>query len=217
MAAVSALSVVLLFVLMVKAANMLAAVAWSFLAGAVWSQFDSGKKLGQRSRPVAVSVLWACAMLPFLLQTHGRTLAGISLLSFAGLVIVALALKYFAIRIALWMSGLRAPDVRSLAFLNLPSGESAVLVLGFGVTRWNLDGPLYFSVLVFALASMIVGPVIARWVKPQRPAGAYRVMKVFLLLVGLSMGLASLRLEAATDNIVPPPATEAVYNSTIIR
>ncbi len=207
--------VALVFILTLKAANILAAVAWAFLAGAIWSQFALGRKLGVRSRPIAESLLWACALLPLFLQVHGRTLEGTSIYLFAGFIVVALVIKYSAIGLAVRLSGLRGLEAGRLTSLSLASGESAILALGFGVTRWSLDGPLYFSVLGFVVVSMIIGPVLGKWVTSLKSSPAVRAMKVLLLLACLLTALSSKRLEAASDNVGASPATEAKQNSTL--
>jgi soluble lytic murein transglycosylase-like protein len=91
------------------------------------------------------------------LQPHGRSVTRLPLL--LGVIIAALLVKFAVSAIAARFGGYAARDARVMAVSTLASGEIAVALLAFGLTRWVIDGPEYFAVLFFALLSMIASPI----------------------------------------------------------
>ncbi len=138
--------------------------AWSFIAGAVLVRKGPGSKLTAASRPVtsiAVAVLLSFAFLPLLLQSHGRSLNDKTLVF--SLVSAALVCKFAAAWAGARMAGALGAEARKIAAATLASGEVGILLLGFGVTRWAIDGQLYFGILTFAFISMLLSPVLWRF------------------------------------------------------
>jgi len=101
------------------------------------------------------------AFLPLLLQAHGRSLNN-TMFVFAA-VITALAYKFAAVWVGARVSGASRSDARVIAAAMLASGEVAVIFLGFGVTKWVIDGPFYFGILIYAFASTLLGQTQQRF------------------------------------------------------
>ena len=149
---------VLIFGLAVITTNQLAVFAWAFVAGALWQRSEIGTRFGDGSRPAASATLISLAFVPLMLQTHGRDLIGVStLIVFAVFVIT---IKMFVA----WLSITHVTRSKQLVMrvavmLALP-GEIAIALLGFGITRWAITGPVYFPILGYALISTILSPAI---------------------------------------------------------
>jgi len=77
--------------------------------------------------------------------------------------------KFAMSAMAARLGGYAARDARAMAVSTLASGEMAVALLAFGLTRWVIDGPEYFAVLFFALLSMIASPIA--WKAANRNQG----------------------------------------------
>ena len=46
----------------------------------------------------------------------------------------------------------------------LSPGEVAIVLLGFAVTGWAVDGPAYYGLVAFTLLALALGPVVGRLV-----------------------------------------------------
>jgi|GEM_PF-1606294 len=147
---------VLVFVLARTAIGELGALVWSFVAGALFTRSEVGKRAASY-RPFAAAMFLSVVFLPMFLQAHGRTVTRSPLL--LGVILAALIAKFAGSAIAARLSGYAARDARVMAASTLASGEIAVALLAFGLTRWVIDGPEYFAVLFFALLSMIASPI----------------------------------------------------------
>ena len=150
---------VLLFVLGRTALGELGALAWSFMAGALFTRSEVGKRVAGY-KPAAAAMFLSAAFLPMFLQAHGRAVTRLPLL--LGVIITALIVKFAASAIAARLGGYAARDARVMAVSTLASGEVAIALLAFGLTRWVIDGPEYFAVLFFAMISMIGSPIAWR-------------------------------------------------------
>jgi Kef-type K+ transport system membrane component KefB len=150
---------VLLFVLGRAALGELGALAWSFLAGVLFTRSEIGKR-APSYRPAAGAMFLSLAFLPMFLQLHGRSMTRLPVVG--GAIVGGLILKFAVSTIAGRAAGYSGRDARELAASTLASGELAVALLAFGLTRWVIDGPEYFGVLFFALLSMIVSPIAWR-------------------------------------------------------
>lgn len=150
---------VLVFVLGRTALGELGALAWSFMGGALFTRCEVGKRVAGH-KPAAAAMFLSVVFLPMFLQAHGRTVTRLPLL--LGVIIAALIVKFAASAIAARLGGYAARDARVMAVSTLGSGEMAVALLAFGLTRWVIDGPEYFAVLFFALLSMIASPIARR-------------------------------------------------------
>ena len=136
-----------------------ALLAWSFMAGALFTRSEVGKRVASY-KPAAAAMFLSVAFLPMFLQPHGRTVTRLPLL--LGVIIAALIVKFAASAIAARLGGYAARDARAMAVSTLASGEVAVALLAFGLTRWVIDGPEYFAVLFFTLLSMNASPIAWR-------------------------------------------------------
>ena len=149
---------VLIFGLTLITTNQLAAFAWAFVAGALWQRSEIGMKFGEGSRPAASATLMSLAFVPLILQTHGRGLTGLSTLIV--FVVFVMAIKI----LVAWLSIMHvAPSkqtaIRLAVMLTFP-GEIAIALLGFGITRWAITGPAYFSILGYAVISTFLIPAV---------------------------------------------------------
>jgi Kef-type K+ transport system membrane component KefB len=156
---------ILIFALAAITTNQLGALAWAFVAGALWRSGEIGKRFGESKRPLASATLISFVFLPVLLQSHGRRLTG-----FLGLIIAvlaAMALKWVFVWVGTRSSGTssRAAMCNSAAMVG--PGEVAILFLGFGITRWVIDPRVYFGILGFALLSSVLIPLV--WHSASKP------------------------------------------------
>jgi Kef-type K+ transport system membrane component KefB len=156
---------ILIFALAAITTNQLGALAWAFVAGALWRSGEIGKRFGESKRPLASATLISFVFLPVLLQSHGRRLTG-----FLGLIIAVLAamvLKWVFVWVGMRSSGTssRAAMCNSAAMVG--PGEVAILFLGFGITRWVIDPRVYFGILGFALLSSVLIPLV--WHSASKP------------------------------------------------
>lgn len=150
---------VLVFVLGRTALGELGALAWSFMAGALFTRSEMGKRVAGY-KPAAAAMFLSVVFLPMFLQPHGRTVTRLPLLF--GVIIAALIVKFAASAIAARLGGYSARDACEMAVSTLASGEMAIALLAFGLTRWVIDGPEYFAVLFFALLSTIASSIARR-------------------------------------------------------
>jgi Kef-type K+ transport system membrane component KefB len=151
---------ILIFALAAITTNQLGALAWAFVAGALWRSGEIGKRFGESKRPLASATLISFVFLPVLLQSHGRRLTG-----FLGLIIAVLAamvLKW----VFVWV-GMTSRAAMHAAAAMVGPGEVAILFLGFGITRWVIDPRVYFGILGFALLSSVLIPLV--WHSASKP------------------------------------------------
>lgn len=151
---------VLLFVLAASAVGQLAAFVWAFVAGAVWNRGGAGVGFAAKGRPAASALLVAFALLPLLLQTHGRGVSNWPLLLAA--VLITLVVKFVLVRAGARTGGAAGEGAGRLAAASLAPVEIAPAALGAAVSTWNVGGEVYFGVLLFTLLSFVAGPLAAR-------------------------------------------------------
>jgi soluble lytic murein transglycosylase-like protein/Kef-type K+ transport system membrane component KefB len=154
----------LIFALAGSLIGNLGALAWSFIAGALFSRSRLGERLVEQRKPMGLSLLLSLAFVPVFLQAHGRSVGNVPLMAL--LVVGALSVKFAFVWAAAWLSGAWAQRASAVSSFALPSGEVAVVFLAFGQTRWVIGGSEYFAVIGFALLSMLVGPFL--WRKSAR-------------------------------------------------
>ena len=155
----------LFFLLAASAISQPAALAWVFMAGAVWRRTEAGRKFGESYQPIALATLAAAAFLPPLLQAHGRTMKNWPTL--LAVVIAALALKFGVMWSGAKLAGLRGGEARKVAAALLSPGEVAIVLLGFAVTGWAVEGPAYYGLIAFTLLALAIGPAIERSIARQ--------------------------------------------------
>lgn len=151
---------VLILVLAQSFVGQLGALAWAFAAGALLGRSEMWRRVGNSGQPMAVTALLSFALLPLLLQSHGRRLTDIAPVIFA--VIAALTYKFTAVWVGARVSGASSADAGRIAATTLASGELAVLVLGFSVTKWEVGGQLFYGVLAYAFVSLLLSPALWR-------------------------------------------------------
>ena len=143
---------VLLFVLARTALGELGALVWSFLVGVLFTRSEAGKRV-EAQRPAAAAMFLSFAFLPMFLEPHGRTVPRLPLL--LGIIASALIARFASSATAARLAGYAGCDASLIALSTIGSGELAIALLAFGITRWAIDGPQYFAVLFFALVSML--------------------------------------------------------------
>ncbi len=149
---------VLIFALAAITTNQLGAIAWAFVAGALWRRSEIGKRFSESERPLASATLISFVFLPVLLQSHGRRLTGFLSLIIA--VLAAMVLKWVFVWVGMRSGGTSSSDaMRTAAAMVLP-GEMAILFLGFGIIRWVIEPPVYFGILGYALVSSLLTPLV---------------------------------------------------------
>lgn len=148
----------LVSVLAVMTSSLPVSLAWAFAAGAIVRRSSGGKRLSENESTIATAVFSSLIFIPVLMQLHGRSLnrwAPLVVFVFAALIVK------FAI---IWTSGramkLRGREAVQLGGLMLAPGELAVLLLGYGVTRWAIEAPFYLGLLAFTFLSALLGPFI---------------------------------------------------------
>ncbi len=157
---------VLAFGFAVFALGQLGAFAWAYLAGALFNRIKTGTELSESRHPLSNALLVCFIFLPMFLQSHGRRVTGVGIL----LVVVGLVLltKFGLMRsVALW-GGDSPSEANVFASATMASGEMAIMFLGFGMTKWLIDGPTYFAILAFALLSILLGPVLLQFTGRQK-------------------------------------------------
>jgi Kef-type K+ transport system membrane component KefB len=168
---------VLIFALAAITTSQLGALAWAFVAGALWRRSESGKRFSESERPLASAVLISFAFLPVLLQSHGRRLTGFLAVIIA--VLAAMVLKWVFVWVVARSGGTSSRDAMRSAAAMVGPGEIAILFLGFGITRWVIDAPVYFGILGYALLSSLLIPLVWRFAsKPCAPIYQYRSEEV---------------------------------------
>ena len=151
---------VLIFVLAVSFVGQIGALVWAFVSGVLLRRSETGRRISDSDQPVAIAVLLSFAFLPLLLQTHGRRLTDTGLVIIA--VVVALTCKFAAVWVGARVGGASSTDAGRIAAAGLASGELAVLVLGFSVTKWEVGGHLFYGILAYAFISLLLSPALWR-------------------------------------------------------
>jgi len=181
---------VLIFVLALSFVGQLGALAWAFVSGALLSRSETGRRISESDQPVAIASLLSFAFLPLLLQSHGRRLTDTGLVIIA--VVVALTCKLAAVWIGARVGGASSTDAGRIAAAGLASGELAVLVLGFSVTRWEVGGQLFYGILAYAFVSLLFSPALWRLsgsfeYRLAEPHSRRRQVLTSLLLIGVCL------------------------------
>src|SRR5262245_46015867 len=151
----------LIFMLAHSVIGSLGAVAWSFVAGAALSRSDLSRELKGSDQSGVTALFISFAFLPLLLPAHGRSLNNAIFVLAA--VIAALAYKFATVWTGARVSDASRSDARAIAAATLASGEIAVMLLGFGVTKWVIGGPVYFGILIYTFASTLLGQTLQRF------------------------------------------------------
>ncbi len=211
---------VLLFVLAASALGQLAAFLWAFLAGAVWNRGGAGGKFAAGGQPAAVALLLALALVPGLLQTHGRGVSNWALL--LSLVAVTLTVKFVLVWAGARTGGAAGGGASGLAAASLSPGELAPAALGAAVSTWDVGGEVYFGVVLFTILSFVAGPLAARFAgqtaggeesrgrrgkgarRPQAPSpkGAKKMARAAALAVLAAVALGGWEVRAQTQGEV---------------
>lgn len=209
---------ILIFALAALTTNQLGAIAWAFVAGALWRRSEIGKRFSESERPLASATLISLVFLPLLLQSHGRRLTGFQAL--IAIVLAAIVLKWVFVWVAM-RSGASSPThaLRTSAALVGP-GEVGILLLGFGMTRWAIEPTVYFGILGAALLSIVLTPLVYATVDRQSVvASRKRAMKgqmkrvLYLLFASLAVLSFSSRTSSAQQPAARPAPQEIKLGS----
>ena len=158
----------LIFGLAAITTNQLGAIAWAFVAGVLWCRSEIGKRFSESERPLASATLISFVFLPVLLQSHGRRLTGFLALIIA--VMVAMVLKWIFVSVGMRLVGASSGVAMRLSATMVGPGEVAILFLGFGMTRWLIDAPVFFGMFGYALLSMVLTPLVWHFAPVDRDA-----------------------------------------------
>lgn len=150
----------LLVALAVSAIGMLAAYAWSFVAGATLSHSKTASAFSKSITTAAAALPFALIFISILMQSRGRSLSGA--FSTMILVFVVLAARFALGLVAARAAGASPREAKMVAAAALCTGETAVIFLSFGLTRWLIEGSAFYAVLISALVSMSLGPILWR-------------------------------------------------------
>ena len=162
------LIVVLIFGLAAISTTQLGAIAWAFVAGALWRRSEIGKRFSESERPLAAATLISFVFMPVLLQSHGRRLTGF--LALIIVVLVAMVLKWIFVWVGMRLGGTSSRDAMRSAAVMIGPGEVAILFLGLGMTRWLIEAPVFFGMFGYALLSMVVTPLVWHFATVDREA-----------------------------------------------
>jgi Kef-type K+ transport system membrane component KefB len=157
---------VMAFGFAVFALGQLGAFMWAHLAGALFSRIKTGTEFSESPRPLSNALLVCFVFLPMFLQSHGRRMTGVGII----LLVVGIALlaKFGLMRSAALWGGTSPSEANFIASATVASGETAIMFLGFGMTRWLIDSPTYFAILAFALLSTLLGPILLHFTGQQK-------------------------------------------------
>ena len=149
---------ILFFALMSLAIGTSGSMAWAFVAGALWRQTEVGNEFGKRPKPISSALLLSLVFVSLPLQFHGRELS----LSRAVIVaaIVAIALKLFSAWALLSRASIEKRETLSVSAALAFPGEVAILFLSVAVSRFVIDGPIFFIVLAYAFLSALMIPAL---------------------------------------------------------
>lgn len=204
-----ALIAILVFVLSLIVTNQLAAIGWAFLAGALWRSTNPGADFGKTEKPIGSALLLSLAFLSPLLQVHGRSLSGVGMLPI--FLFIAVLLKAVLIGFATRVRGRTPLENTKLATVIALPGEAAILLLGFGVTRWPIDSSVYFTLLGYALVSTLAIPV-ASWLSTRKAKPAVRLRsnamrRTVKVVVGLLIFSGAIASFTSSTVLAQQPAT----------
>ncbi|MEW6211465.1 MAG: transglycosylase SLT domain-containing protein, partial [Acidobacteriota bacterium] len=166
----------LLAALAASAIGMLAAYGWAFVAGATLSR--SNASFSKSIRTTAAALPFALVFISTFVQSRGRSLSGA--LSVMILVFVTLAARFALSLVAARTAGASLRESKMAAAGMLATGETAVIFLSFGVTRWLIEGAAFYAVLISALVSMSLGPILWRAALQENRAGRSKKRKLSL-------------------------------------
>ncbi|HEU4388930.1 MAG TPA: transglycosylase SLT domain-containing protein [Blastocatellia bacterium] len=144
---------ILIFAIAASWVGELAALAWSFVAGTVFRRTDSGREFGSRDHHAATSVFLAMSFLPVFLQSHGRVATSLTLVAIS--IGAVLILKTFALWFSARLAGAARTDAWRLAAAMIAPGEIGVALIGFGMTKWMIDGMGYFIGVGFGVIALL--------------------------------------------------------------
>lgn len=151
---------VLFFALISLALGQLGTMVWAFFAGALWRQTDSGEEFSRSARPIASALLMSLVFVSLPLQVHGRPFillpALVAILVFAALVLKVL----FVCLLSLGRSSSKASSLKLAAITAFP-GEIGILFLSFSITRWVIDGAVFFTLLGLAFIPALLVPIFS--------------------------------------------------------
>ena len=212
------LMVSLVFVLAATTTNQLGAFAWAFMAGALWRRTEIGLKFDKSKKPLASAMLISLAFIPLMLQAHGRNLNGWLVLMILFLILVGIAVKTVFVWLALKAGAPATPARADMALGMALPGEMAIVFLGFGMTRWVIEAPVYFGILGYALLSSVLIPLVwhvvvapSRLVVTGRKRNVMKSrMKTVLSIVVCSLAIVafSSTTSSAQQAETAPPAQE---------
>lgn len=183
-----ALIAILIFALAATTTNQLGAIAWAFMAGTIWRRSSVGKRFTEGERPIASALLLSMVFLPLLLQSHGRVASAYApiILGLASAIIGKALIVSFAAR----ASGSSSRQAVHMAVMLLGSGELAILFLGFGLARWVIGPGVYFGMLGYGFASVVLIPPAAhffastdRETRPRRKDMRNQMKKVSYVVI----------------------------------
>jgi hypothetical protein len=151
---------ILFFALVSLTVGQLGAMAWVFFAGSLWGKTNAGEEFSKQPKPLASALLLSFVFLSLQLQSHGRQFD-----SFPALLLVialaALALKPVLASFVLKRESAANNQLAAAAAATAFPGELAILFLSFSVTRWLVEGPVFFSVLGIAFLSSLIIPILS--------------------------------------------------------
>ena len=149
---------ILFFALISLATGTIGSMAWAYVAGALWRKTEVGKEFGKRAKPIASALLLSLVFLSLLLQVHGREL------SFSRGLIVAAAVAIALKLLSAWFMVRRdSNENRQTLFASAAMvfpGEMAILFLSLAVSRFVIDGPIFFTILAYAFLSTLLIPAL---------------------------------------------------------
>lgn len=157
---------ILLFALAALATGQLGAIACAFIAGALWRRTKVGRVFSESPKPLASAMLLSFVFVSVLLQSHGRQLSRSAVVLVT--IVTAIALKVVFSWLVLRTGRIAKTQRARLAVATALPGEMAILFLGFGMTRWAIDAPVYFGILGYALLTSLLVPVMWHFATRER-------------------------------------------------
>lgn len=158
----------LIFGLVALTTSQLGAIAWAFVAGVLWRRSEIGKRFIENETPLASATLISFVFLSVLLQSHGRRLTGFLAVIIA--VLAVMVLKWIFVWVGMRLVGASSGLAMRLSASMVGPGELAILFLGFGMSRWLIDAPVFFGMFGYALLSMVLTPLVWHFATVDRGA-----------------------------------------------
>ena len=149
---------ILFFALISIAIGTIASMAWAFVAGALWRKTEVGDEFGERPKPIASALLLSLVFVSLPLQFHGRELSLSRVVIVAA--VVAIALKLFSAWAVLSRASIEKRETLFVSAAMVFPGEMAVLFLSVAVSRFVIDGPIFFILLAYAFLSALLVPAL---------------------------------------------------------